>query len=70
MGEGWYLLGRMDGHNPAVPASTSKLPQWVLVGISIGFAMIGLERRERRTLTEIDLQHRPDHVSRSLRRCS
>jgi hypothetical protein len=31
----------------------------VLVGISIGFAMIGLERRERRTLTELDLQHRP-----------
>jgi hypothetical protein len=31
----------------------------VLVGISIGFAMIGLERDERRALTELDLQHRP-----------
>jgi hypothetical protein len=31
----------------------------VLVGISIGFAMIGLDWRERRTLTELDLQHRP-----------
>ncbi len=51
MGEGSVscLAGWMATTRP-FRVSTSKLPQWVLVGISIGFAMIGLERGERRTL--------------------